>query len=184
MCVAVASSRGPATVPSPKSNWYETTLPSGSDERTPLATTGSGAIPVFGATVSTATGAWFADCAVAVTVAAAEPVAPWLSVTVTRTVQVPAANVCVAVEPDCGPTTVPSPKSKRYEAMLPSASDEAEAFAVTPRGAAPLEGVTVSRATGGWFALDDAWNSSAPRSANVTGPLPRFGVPGSSVRLL
>src|SRR5260221_518157 len=130
-------------------------LPSGSEERTPLAATGSGAIPKFGTRVSTATGAWFTG-AVAVTVAAAEPVAPRLSVTMTRTVQVPAANVCVAVAPACGPTTVPSPKSNRYEAMVPSASDEADAFAVTLSGAGPLEGETVSRATGAWFAGVDA----------------------------
>ncbi len=116
------------------------------------------------------------------TVAVAAPVAPWSSVTVTCTVQVPAAKTCVALAAACGPRTMPSPKSNRYERMLPSASDDAEASAETLSGAVPLEGVTVSRAVGGWFAGDEPWNSSAPRSANVSGPRPRFGVPASSTR--
>ena len=58
----------------------------------------------------------------------------------------------VAVELDCGPTTVPSPKSNRYDVMLPSGSEDAEASAVTASGAVPEDGVTVSRATGGWLA--------------------------------
>src|SRR5947208_3370750 len=111
--------------------------------------TASGAVPLDGVTVSRATGGWLG--AVAVTTADAVPVAPLSSVAVSRTVQVPAANVCVAVAPACGPTTVPSLKSNLYDAIVPSASDEVEASAVTASGAVPLEGVTVSRATGGWL---------------------------------
>src|ERR1043165_7570349 len=107
-------------------------------------------MPLLGRTVNTATGAWLG--AVTVTTAEAEPVAPWLSVTVSRTVQVPAANVCVAVAEACGPTTVPSPKSNRYEAIEPSASEDAEPLAVTVSGAVPEDGETVSRATGGRWA--------------------------------
>src|ERR1051325_3296272 len=106
---AVAEVGGPTTVPSPKSNLYEAIDPSASEEAEPLAVTVSGAVPDEGDTESRATGAWLG--AVTVTTAEAEPVAPWLSVTVSRTVQVPAANVCVAVAEACGPTTVPSPKS-------------------------------------------------------------------------
>src|ERR1051326_8985214 len=151
MCVVVASTSGPVTVPSPKSNRYDVMEPSGSDDPSPLAVTSSGAMPVDGRIVRCATGAWLEGGADTVTTAEAVPVAPWLSVS--RTVQVPAANVCVAVAPDCGPTTVPSPKSNLYEVIVPSASEEAEPFAVTASGAVPDEGVTVSRATGGWFAV-------------------------------
>src|SRR5438874_2433246 len=87
----------------------------GADEPSPLAVTRSGAMPVEGSSVSRATGAWLDGGAVAVTTADAVPVAPLSSVTVSRTVQVPAANVWVAVAAVCGPTTVPSPKSNRYD---------------------------------------------------------------------
>src|ERR1044072_188291 len=153
MCVVVASTSGPVTVPSPKSNRYDVMEPSGSDDPSPLAVTSSGAVPVDGRIVRCATGAWLEGGADTVTTAEAVPVAPWLSVTVSRTVQVPAANVCVAVAPDCGPTTVPSPKSNLYEAIVPSASEEAEPLAVTVSGAVPEDGDTVSRATGGWFVV-------------------------------
>src|ERR1043166_2747373 len=182
VCVAVAPACGPTTVPSPKSNLYEAIDPSASEDAEPLAVTVSGAVPEDGDTVSRATGGWFVVGADAVITAEAVPVAPWLSVTVSRTVHVPAANVCVAVAEACGPTTVPSPKSNLYEAIVPSASDDADPLAVTASGAVPDDGDTVSRATGGWFAAVEPWNSSAPRSANVTGPRPRFGVPGSSTR--
>src|ERR1051326_6516777 len=149
MCAVVASTSGPATVPSPKSNRYDAIEPSGSNDPAPLAVTGSGAMPPLRRTVNTATGAWLG--AVTVTTAEAEPVAPWLSVTVSRTVQVPAANVCVAGAEACGPAAVPSPKSNLYEAIDPSASEEAEPLAVTVSGAVPDEGDTESRATGAWL---------------------------------
>src|SRR6266542_2235383 len=129
-------------------------LPSGSDDAEASAVTASGAVPEDGVTVSLATGGWFA-AGDTVTVAEAVAIAPPLSVTVTLAVQVPAAYVWVAVAPGCGPTTVPSPKSNRYDAMLPSGSDDAEASAVTASGAVPDDGVTVSLATGGWFAAGD-----------------------------
>src|SRR5439155_947268 len=59
---------------------------------------------------------------------------------------------------------------------------EVEASAVTASGSVPDDGVTLSCATGGWFPPLVPWNSSAPRSAYVTGPSPVFGVPGSSFR--
>src|ERR1051325_794556 len=153
VCVAVAEACGATPAPSPKSNLYEAIVPSASDDADPLAVTASGAVPDEGDTVSRATGGWFVVGADAVTTAEAVPVAPWLSVTVSRPVQVPAANVCVAVAPACGPTTVPSPKSNLYEAIVPSASEEAEPLAVTVSGAVPEDGDTVSRATGGWFVV-------------------------------
>ena len=56
-------------------------------------------------------GAWFGVLAYALAVAPA--VAPSLSVTVTVTVCGPPAKLWVALEPGCGPTMVPSPKSNR-----------------------------------------------------------------------
>src|ERR1044072_1273565 len=149
VCVAVAEACGPTTVPSPKSNLQDAIDPSASEEAEPLAVTVSGAVPEDGDTVSRATGAWLGDAAV--TNAEAEPVAPWLSVTVSRTVHVPAANVCVAVAEACGPTTVPSPKSNLYEAIEPAAAEEAGALAATVSGAWPEQGATESRATGAWL---------------------------------
>src|SRR5258705_271896 len=49
-------------------------------------------------------------------------------------------------------------------------------------GATPDEGVSLSAATGGRFTPPTLWNSSAPRSENVTGPSPAFAVAGSSTR--
>ena len=46
----------------------------------------------------------------------------------------------------------PSPKSQAYEAIVPSASAEAEPFAVTETGAWPLDGVSVKLAVGAWLA--------------------------------
>src|SRR6266849_3155692 len=83
------------------------------------------------------------------TAAEAAPVPPRLSVTSTMAVQFPSAYVCVAVEDDCGPTIVPSPKSNRYEATLPSGSLDAEASAVTLSGALPVDGKITSDAAGG-----------------------------------
>src|SRR5262249_57042275 len=75
----------------------------------------------------------------------------------------PAARwVWGGVAPACGPTTVPSPKSKRYVAIEPS-SVELEPSARTESGTSPDEGVTVSRATGGRLVVVDR-NSNAPRS--------------------
>src|ERR1044072_7029644 len=116
-------------------------------------------MPLLGRTVNTPTGAGLG--AVTVTTAEAEPVAPWLSVTVSRTVQVPAANVCVAVAEACGPTTVPSPKFNLYVATDPSASEEAVALAVTVSGAVPEDGDTVSRATGAWLGDAAVTNAEA-----------------------
>src|SRR5580765_696368 len=82
--------------------------------------------------------------------------APALSMTSTVAVQLPAAYVWVAVAPGCGPATVPSPKSKRYDVIVPSGSDDAEASAVTASGAVPEGGVTVSAACGGWLGGDTA----------------------------
>src|ERR1041384_4093547 len=187
VCVAVAEACGPTTVPSPKSNLYEAIVPSASDDADPLAVTASGAVPDEGDTVSRATGGWVVVGADAVTTAEAVPVAPWLSVTVSRTVQVPAANVCVAVAPACGPTTVPSPTSNRQHAIVPSAPEDAEPLAVTLSGAVPDEGDTVSRATGGWFVVGaDAVTTaeavpvapwlSVPVSRTVRGPAANVGV--------
>src|SRR6266545_1524729 len=125
-------------------------VPSGSDDADASAVTASGAVPEDGVTVSLATSGWFA-AGDTVTVAEAVAIAPPLSATVARAVQVPAAYVWVAVAPGCGPTTVPSPKSNRYDAIVPSGSLEPEASAVTVSGAVPDDGVTVSRATGGWL---------------------------------
>src|SRR6266536_2239847 len=60
----------------------------------------------------------------------------------------------------------------------------APALAVTASGAVPDEGVTVRLATGGWLGGLVPWNSSAPRSAYVTGPSPVLGVAASSLRAL
>jgi hypothetical protein len=58
--------------------------------------------------------------------------------------------VWVALEPACGPTTTPSPKSKRYDAIgVESVSVDADASAVTFRGAFPEVGDTDSLAAGG-----------------------------------
>ena len=86
-------------------------MPSGSEEPEASALTPSGAVPVDGVTVSAAVGGRF-RCATA-TATDFVAVAPPESVTSTLAVQFPAAYVCVAVVPGCGPTTVPSPKSKR-----------------------------------------------------------------------
>src|SRR5436190_405556 len=86
-----------------------------------------------------------------VTVADCVAVAPALSVTCTLAVHVPAAYVWVMVACDCGPMTVPSPKSNRYEAIEPSGSEEPDASAVTASGSVPDDGVTVSAALGGWL---------------------------------
>ena len=60
---------------------------------------------------ATTIGARSPEGALTTTRALAEFVRPPLSVTVTRAVQVPAAYVCGAVGPGCGPAPVPSPKS-------------------------------------------------------------------------
>jgi hypothetical protein len=67
------------------------------------------------------------SCAVAVSVS------PAPSLTVTVTAYVPGPEYAwTAVAPGCGPTTVPSPKSKVYDAMpMVSASLEPLASAVT-----------------------------------------------------
>src|SRR5438094_10216091 len=57
-------------------------------------------------------------------------VAPPESVTSTLAVQFPAAYVCVAVVPGCGPTTVPSPKSKQIGRAARSGTEEREAWAL------------------------------------------------------
>src|SRR5205823_3709079 len=77
------------------------------------------------------------------------------------------------VELDWGPTTVPSPKSNRYDVIVPSGSEEAEALAVTWSGAVPEDGVTVRRATGGWLLVPLAATTAevpgaAPVSVTVT----------------
>src|SRR5262245_39035852 len=59
--------------------------------------------------------------------------------------------MCDAVGPVCGPTTVPSPKSKRYEAIVPSASLEPDAFAATASGSFPVPGLATRTAAGGWL---------------------------------
>src|SRR6185503_20579405 len=118
---------GPALVPSPNSNRYDTTLPSASDDAEASRRTASGAVPDEGDAVSLATGAWLPGVDDTVTLAEAVAVAPWLSVTVTLAVHDPAAYVWFATEEDCGPTLVPSPNSNRYDTTLPSASDDAEA---------------------------------------------------------
>src|SRR5262245_52422015 len=124
-------------------------------------------------------GGWFGELTNRPAVALA--VAPSLSVTITLTVCEPPENVCVALEPGCGPTIVPSPKSNRYETRLPSASDEADAFAVTASGAGPPEGLSESAAVGGWFGAPTLTTSgadgseAAPRlsvTVTVAGQLP------------
>ncbi len=78
-----------------------------------------------------------------------------------------------AVGSDCGPTTVPSPKLKRYDAIDPSESEEPTALATTGSGASPVEGVTISCATGGRFTFDTVTTTEAepvapPLSVTVT----------------
>src|SRR5438045_5268833 len=107
----VTPDRGPTTVPSPKSNRYDTMRPSGSEDAPARAVTASGAVPIDGVTVSRATGGRLAPGEVAMTTPEAEPVPPLSSVTNKVTVQVPAANVCRPLGSLWGPITVPSPKS-------------------------------------------------------------------------
>ena len=49
-------------------------------------------------------------------------------------------------------TVVPSPKSNAYVRAWPCGSVDADASAVSASGAAPLAGVTVNEAAGGWTA--------------------------------
>ena len=65
-------------------------MPSGSDEAEPLKLTDTGAVPADGVVVKLAVGATLAGgAAETVTVLVVEAVAPWLSVTVSTTVNVP-----------------------------------------------------------------------------------------------
>src|SRR2546428_743788 len=73
-------------------------------------------------------------------------------VTMSFTGQDPTAKVWPAVAPAWGPAVVPSPKSKKYDATVPSASVEAAPLAVTASGPGPVAGVSASFATGGALA--------------------------------
>src|SRR5437773_574052 len=85
-----------------------------------------------------------------VTVADCMAVAPALSVTCTLAVHVPAAYVWVAVACDCGPMTVASPKSNRYDAIEPSGSEEPGRSSDLAPASAQQGGSTSSAALGGW----------------------------------
>src|SRR5205814_3401822 len=143
----------------------ETICPSESPEPEALSAIVSGALPCVGVAVSAAIGREFTGT---VTVAGLAP--PLWSMTETVAVQLPAAYVWVAAGPACGPTIVPSPKSNRNDAAVPSGPTEPKALAVTARGATPDAGVIVSCA---------GRNSSAPRSAKLTGPMPTLGSSGA-----
>ena len=104
----MAAACGPAVVPSPKSNVYDTTEPSASPEPDASSVTVSGERPASGAPASAAVGRWLA-----ITVVEALLPRPASSTTVTVAVHVPAAYACAIVAPGCGPALVPSPKSKR-----------------------------------------------------------------------
>ena len=70
-------------------------------------------MPELGSTASAALGGRLAVAAPTTTLAVALAVAPPLSVTVTLSVQEPAAYVCCADGEDCGPAVAPSPNSNR-----------------------------------------------------------------------
>jgi hypothetical protein len=85
-CVVTGPDWAGPTAPSPKSNWYDTMVPSESLDPDAFRVTVSGALPPVGAAARDAIGLEFA-----VTVAEAVLVPPLWSVTVTTADHVPAA---------------------------------------------------------------------------------------------